>query len=126
MRFTGGIICVSNLKLHTAPLLQALKSRVHYLGIDPTDEEMAALIGSATDGRKEFHPDPDDVRRVLAVLDVNEVPVFFKGNLQWNPWREDFPPISHLALARRRRMAVQQGWTVSRFHAALDGGRDGN
>lgn len=46
VRFQGGIICISNLQLHAAPLLQALKSRVHYLKYDPTDEQMAALMRS--------------------------------------------------------------------------------
>lgn len=44
VRFTGGIIAVSNLELHPAPLLQALKSRVHYLKYDPSDEQVAALL----------------------------------------------------------------------------------
>lgn len=44
VRFTGGIVCISNLELHETPLLQALKSRVHYLRYEPTDEQIAALI----------------------------------------------------------------------------------
>lgn len=44
VHFTGGIICISNLELHSAPLLEALKSRVHYLHYDPSDEQMAALM----------------------------------------------------------------------------------
>lgn len=43
-RFSGGIICISNLELHTAPLLDALRSRVHYLKYDPTEDQMAALM----------------------------------------------------------------------------------
>jgi len=42
--FTGGIILISNLELHSAPLLAALKSRVHYLRHDPSDEQIAALM----------------------------------------------------------------------------------
>jgi hypothetical protein len=44
IRFTGGIIAISNLELHAQPLLEALKSRVHYLRYNPTDEQMAALM----------------------------------------------------------------------------------
>ena len=44
VRFTGGIILISNLELHSAPLLDALKSRLHYLRHDPTDEQIAALM----------------------------------------------------------------------------------
>lgn len=42
--FTGGIICISNLELNNSPLLQALKSRMHYLKYDPSDEQIAALM----------------------------------------------------------------------------------
>lgn len=44
VRFTGGIIAISNLELHSQPLLEALKSRVHYLKYSPTDEQIAALM----------------------------------------------------------------------------------
>ena len=44
VRFTGGIIIISNLELHATPLMEALKSRVHYLNYDPTDEQIAALM----------------------------------------------------------------------------------
>jgi hypothetical protein len=42
--FHGQIICISNLALQRGPLLTALKSRVHYLGFEPNDEELAALM----------------------------------------------------------------------------------
>jgi hypothetical protein len=44
VRFQGGLILISNLELHSAPLLQALKSRVHYLHYAPTDEQLIALM----------------------------------------------------------------------------------
>ncbi len=44
VRFTGGIVMVSNLELHDTPVLEALKSRVHVLRHDPTDEQIAALM----------------------------------------------------------------------------------
>jgi hypothetical protein len=44
VRFTGGVILVSNLEIHAAPLLMALKSRVHYLKYDPSDEQIEALM----------------------------------------------------------------------------------
>ncbi len=44
VRFTGGIIAISNLELHPTPILTALKSRVHYLQYDPSDEQIAALM----------------------------------------------------------------------------------
>jgi hypothetical protein len=44
VKFTGGIILISNLELHPAPLVAALRSRVHYLRHDPSDEQIAALM----------------------------------------------------------------------------------
>jgi hypothetical protein len=44
VNFRGGIIFISNLELHSRPLLEALKSRVHYLRHDPTEEQVAALM----------------------------------------------------------------------------------
>ncbi len=53
MRFSGGIIIISNLELHAAPLLEALKSRVHYMQHNPSDEQIAALMREiASQGRK--------------------------------------------------------------------------
>lgn len=51
------------------------------------------VIGAATNGRKEYQPDPAHVQNLLDVLDEWGVPVFFKGNLKWEPWREEFPII---------------------------------
>jgi hypothetical protein len=44
IRFTGGIIAISNLELHAEPVLAALKSRVTYLKYDPTDQQVEALM----------------------------------------------------------------------------------
>ena len=44
VRFTGGIILISNLDLHAAPLLNALKSRIHYLKYNPGDAQISALM----------------------------------------------------------------------------------
>jgi hypothetical protein len=44
VRFSGGIVMVSNLELHDTPVLEALKSRVHILRHEPTEEQVAALI----------------------------------------------------------------------------------
>jgi alkylated DNA repair dioxygenase AlkB len=42
--FRGGLIGISNLELHDAGLLQALKSRVNTLHYDPPSDQMAALM----------------------------------------------------------------------------------
>src|SRR5262249_52951447 len=55
-----------------------------------------AVIGAASHGRQEYPPDPVVLERLLAVLDGQGVPVFYKGNLRSLPlaaaaWREAFP-----------------------------------
>lgn len=54
-----------------------------------------SVIGAATNGPKVYQPNPDHVQNLLDVLDNQNVPVFFKGNLWGNPaakvWREYFP-----------------------------------
>lgn len=50
-----------------------------------------AVIGAASRGKAYYQPDPMHVTGLLSVLDTHRVPVFFKGNLEWQPWREDFP-----------------------------------
>ena len=49
------------------------------------------IIGAASNGPKTYQPNPDWVQRLLDVLDRYSIPVFFKGNLEWSPWREEFP-----------------------------------
>jgi protein gp37 len=50
-----------------------------------------AVIGAASNGSKYYQPNPRHVEALLKVLDGQGVPVFFKGNLNWSPWREEFP-----------------------------------
>ena len=70
VRFTGGIILISNLELHAAPLLEALKSRVHYLRYDPTDEQIAAMIVAKSVPRADTRPkfSPKDCLEVTDFL----------------------------------------------------------
>jgi protein gp37 len=50
-----------------------------------------AIIGAASSGRKIFQPKPEWVSSLLDILDEFHIPVFFKGNLKWQPRRELFP-----------------------------------
>lgn len=52
-----------------------------------------AIIGAASDGRKIYQPEPAWTQALLDILDAPEVnmPVFFKGNMEWQTWRDDFP-----------------------------------
>ncbi len=52
-----------------------------------------AIIGAASDGRKTFQPERVWTAGLLDVLDGAGVDVFFKGNLEWEEWREEFPPV---------------------------------
>lgn len=49
------------------------------------------IIGAATNGRLVYQPKAAWVENLLAVVDQFDIPVFFKGNLVWEPWREIFP-----------------------------------
>jgi len=49
------------------------------------------IIGAATNGVKVFQPRPEWVSNALQIMDRLNVKVFFKGNLNWSPWREEFP-----------------------------------
>jgi protein gp37 len=50
-----------------------------------------SVVGAASRGSKTFQPNRADVTSLLRVLDAQGCPVFFKGNLQWETWREEFP-----------------------------------
>jgi protein gp37 len=74
---------------------------VRWMSIEPLSFDIApllegrnlqwAVIGAATNGRQTYQPEPEWVQNVLDVLDAQDTQVFFKGNLEWNPWREGFP-----------------------------------
>ncbi len=49
------------------------------------------IVGAATNGRLVYQPEPAWVERVVDIMDRLQIPVFFKGNLDWSPWREEFP-----------------------------------
>jgi len=44
VHFEGRLICVSNPPIRETPLLQTLKSRMHCLEFNPSDDELAALM----------------------------------------------------------------------------------
>ena len=50
-----------------------------------------AIIGAASNGRRLFQPEPAWTASLLELLDGQGIPVFFKGNLAWETWREEFP-----------------------------------
>lgn len=54
-----------------------------------------AVIGAASNGPRTYQPEVEHVNNLLTVLEAQNVPVFFKGNLRGNPaaaiWREEYP-----------------------------------
>lgn len=49
------------------------------------------IIGAASKGTQIYQPKPEWTQSLLDLLDAHHIPVFFKGNLDWHPWRAAFP-----------------------------------
>ncbi len=82
-------------------VLHEIDVPVKWMSIEPLSFDIApllegsnlqwAVIGAATNGMKTYQPRPEWIENVLCVLDAQSTKVFFKGNLLWSPWREEFP-----------------------------------
>jgi protein gp37 len=84
-------------------VLSLIPGRTTFMSFEPLSWDVAgvvreypgainwAIVGAATNGAKAYQPERAHVERLLAVLDGWQVPVFFKGNLEWETWREEFP-----------------------------------
>lgn len=88
-------------------VLRDLDAPVRWMSFEPLSWDVAdivaefpgalqwAVIGAATNGPTVYLPESMHLERLLAVLDAQRVPVFFKGNLVGHPlahpWREHFP-----------------------------------
>jgi protein gp37 len=57
------------------------------------------IIGAASNGSKIYQPKKEWVQHLLDIMDELNIPVFFKGNLEWNEWREQFPVVPDPILA---------------------------
>lgn len=87
----------------TFEVLSQIKDRVTWVSFEPLSHDVSAIarqypgalkwavIGAASNGPRTFQPDPEHVQALLEVLDEQKVPIFYKGNLIWSPWREEFP-----------------------------------
>lgn len=90
-------------------VLRQVQVPVRWMSIEPLSFNIApllvssplewAVIGAATNGVKTYQPQPEWVENVLDVLDRQGTTVFFKGNLEWSPWREEMPFRNLVALA---------------------------
>ena len=84
-------------------VLSEIKGRITWMSFEPRSWDVSpivaqypdalrwAVIGAASNGPKKYQPERDHVQALLDALDAQGVAVFFKGNLEWSPWREEFP-----------------------------------
>ena len=96
--------------------LSWIKIPVKWMSIEPLSFDIApllkgsglqwAVIGAATNGKKAYQPEPVWVDNVLDVLGAQGTRVFFKGNLVWEPWREEFPIIP--AIEDTKNLAISE------------------
>jgi len=49
------------------------------------------VIGAASNGRTKYQPAREHVQALLNAADLWDIPVFMKGNLTWEPRREEYP-----------------------------------
>jgi protein gp37 len=92
-------------------ILNEVDVPVRWMSIEPLSFDIApllensnlqwAVVGAATNGRLTYQPEPEWVQNVLDVLDAQGTKVFFKGNLQWHEWREEFPVQAQPLAAQR-------------------------
>ncbi len=59
------------------------------------------IVGAATNGRIAYQPEPVWVERVVGLMEDLAIPVFFKGNLKWSPWWEEFPQVEPVQVELR-------------------------
>lgn len=88
--------------------MEKIKASVRFMSLEPLWFDVApvlndwlethdtlpfewVIIGAASHGRKVFQPEPEWIANLLTIFDRHQIPVFFKGNLMWTPWREAFP-----------------------------------
>ena len=49
------------------------------------------IIGAASNGSQLYQPKAEWTASLIELLDDADIPIFFKGNLEWDDWREVFP-----------------------------------
>ena len=111
MSATGGARALKAYLKH----MKKIKATVRFMSIEPlwfdvtpvfedwleTENALPfewAIIGAASNGRRVFQPETKWTADLLKVFDKQDVPVFFKGNMDkdfWKDWREYFPVASN-------------------------------
>jgi len=104
MSETGGARALSAYLRH----MTTIEAKTRFMSIEPLWFDVApifeawleeneslpfewVIIGAASNGRKIFQPKEEWTASLIELLDNQNIPIFFKGNLEWNDWREEFP-----------------------------------
>ncbi len=53
-----------------------------------------AIIGAASNGSRVFQPDEGWTANLIGLLNEQHVPIFFKGNMEWEVWYQSFPEVA--------------------------------
>lgn len=82
-------------------VLKEVRVPIRWMSIEPLSFNIASLlddsnlqwavIGAATNGMKAYQPKRKWVEDTISVLKKQDTRVFFKGNLKWEEWYEEFP-----------------------------------
>lgn len=88
--------------------MRMVKAAVKWCSVEPLSWDVSeyfegcgldwVVIGAASNGPKKYQPKPDHIENLLDCLDEQNIPVFFKGNLIWDPWREEFPAVETVSI----------------------------
>jgi len=117
-RYMGNVMDVFHKLTH-----EGNKPNVLWMSLEPLSFDVAPhirfdlidwlVIGAASNGQKKYQPDAGYVRNVLDLANEHHVPVFFKGNLDWQPRREEMPWL-HLMLDKTKS-AGPDNWQADQF-----------
>lgn len=85
-------------------ILEHVKAKTRWMSFEPLSWNVAeilaeyrrpplewAVIGAASNGKTLYQPKAHWVEGLEAVLGRQSIPIFHKGNLDWQPHREEFP-----------------------------------
>lgn len=104
MSETGGARALQAYLRH----MKNIQAKVRFMSIEPlwfdvapvfeewleTEGELPfewAIIGAASNGSREYQPRIEWTSSLIDLLNAAAIPMFFKGNLEWDEWRDEFP-----------------------------------
>jgi protein gp37 len=106
MSKTGGVKALQAYLRH----MKNIEASIRFMSIEPLWFDVApvfeawleqgedlpfewVIIGAATNGSKTFQPKYEWTASLVDLLERQNIPIFFKGNLEWSDWRDEFPNI---------------------------------